>query len=53
MIEAPRTLAVDVGVVPGGVVQTQDGLRCSTVDVFEADMTLNNDQCVVYRLIST
>jgi len=50
---ALQTLAVDVCVVPGRAIQTQEGLRCSTVSVFKADVTSNDDQRVVNGFVST
>jgi len=48
-----QTLAVDVCIVPGRVIQTQDGFRCLIVSVFEADVTSNDNQRVVDCLVST
>jgi len=48
-----QTSAVGDCVVPIRSVQTQQGLRRLTVSVFEADVTLHSNHCVVDRLSCT
>jgi len=48
-----QTLTFDVCVVPSGVFQTQDDLRCSIIGVFEASMASHHHQRVVDCCIST